>query len=251
MEFATINAVWIFFFFFFKKRGLEKNPKSQKNPPNNPKLQKERGSSSRSGEGIFLEVRSAKSLEELRHSPVRAAARPFCSSRWKRRARPGGCGWTQLPGPARGAGRACAGGASARAQRVRRPGPPQRCRRCVWAAAGPGGCGRRAVPGPRCPARHGASPARHGPGGGARSPARSAPREPQEPGQVRAARPLPGEGQRRRPRPRGFREPAVFQSLSGQCYNERMLCLFLQRSSCLFYFFPPPICESSSAVSHK
>lgn len=119
------------------------------------------------------------------------------------------------------------------------------------AAAGPGGCGRRAVPGPRCPARHGATPARHGPGGGARSPARSAPREPQEPGQVRAARPLPGEGQQRRPRPRGFREPAVFQSLSGQCYNERMLCLFLQRSSCLFYFFPPPICESSSAVSHK
>lgn len=124
-----------------------------------PKLEKERGSSSRSREGIFLEVRSGKPLEAelFRHS---SRAR-----RWQPRA---------------GAGAGAGGATGASGPRRRRAGAADGPRR-----------GPAALLGPSCPARHGATPAQHGPGGGARRPARSAPRGAQEPGPVRAPRPLP------------------------------------------------------------
>lgn len=156
MEFATINAVWIFFF-FFKKRGLEKNPKSQKNPPNNPKLQKERGSSSRSGEGIFLEVRSAKSLEELRHSPVRAVP-------------PGGSGGLGL---AAADGPSCQAPLGGQAGPVRAEPPPE-----------PSGCG---APAPRSGAAGACGP-RRGRAGAADGPCRGPAALPG------MGRPLPGTG---------------------------------------------------------
>lgn len=253
MEFTTINAVWTFFLFFLNKRvkknqtnNKTKQPPQKTKPkkPCKPKLQKERGSSSGSREGIFLEV---------------------CSGNlWKSFSAPAPCvplsGRSVLPAEAAGPGPALGDGARPRGWsparrglcgRSRRPSPAGAAPRARSGAAGacgpagPGGGGRRAGPcrgpawGEPCPARPGVVPA--------------AP--PGAPEGAAGARPGTSRGGLPRPRAAAVGSRLSFRAFQGTVtMNERFAWFYKETAAFFFSFLPPscmPVCEWSSAVCGK